>query len=109
MTTPTLSGLLPGLAAVGSVAAGAPWWIAVPLTLHAFPALAPGIATLITTCSDARASAMWRRREDTFLEDPDRYRAGLEHIALVRQTAPPPPPPPAAQAQQPANPPATPP
>lgn len=33
-------------------------------TLHTVPALASGIATRITTCSDTRTATMWRRHED---------------------------------------------
>ncbi|MFE6829096.1 hypothetical protein [Streptomyces sp. NPDC057690] len=106
MNAPTLPSLLSGLAAGSSALTGAPWWIMIPLLLPAFPALASGIATLATAYSDTRTAAMRRRHEDTFLEDPERHRAGLDHIARMHQptTALPPPPDPAAPAQQPAEP-----
>ncbi|WP_062650115.1 hypothetical protein [Streptomyces maremycinicus] len=110
MNAPTLPSLLSGLAAGSSALTDAPWWVMIPLLLPAFPALASGIATLATTYSDNRVAAMRRRHEDRFLEDPDRHRAGLDHIARMRQTiALPPPPDPAAPPQQPAEPPAPPP
>ncbi|MEU9272742.1 hypothetical protein AB0E04_46260 [Streptomyces sp. NPDC048251] len=111
MNAPTLPSLLSGLAAGTSALADAPWWIVIPLLLPAFPALASGIATLATACSDNRAAAMRRRHEDRYLEDPDRCRAGLDHIARMHQpaTALPPPPDPAAPTQQPAEPPVPPP
>ncbi|MEV5899921.1 hypothetical protein [Streptomyces sp. NPDC052127] len=107
MNASTLPSLLSGLAAGSSALADAPWWIVIPLLLPAFPALASGIATLAATYSDNRAAAMRRRHEDRFLEDSDRYRAGLDHIARIHQptTALPPPPDPAAPTQQPAEPP----
>ncbi|TQJ37076.1 hypothetical protein OHU34_03410 [Streptomyces sp. NBC_00080] len=110
MNTPTLPSLLSGLAAGSSALTDAPWWIMIPLLLPAFPALASSIATLATAYSDNRAAAMRLRHEDRFLDDPDRHRAGLDHIARMRQTiALPPPPDPAAPTHQPAEPPVPPP
>ncbi|USQ89898.1 hypothetical protein NFX46_40145 (plasmid) [Streptomyces phaeoluteigriseus] len=108
MNASTLPSLLPGLAAAGTALADAPWWITVVFLLPALPALASGTATLITARSDARTRAMWDRHEDTYLTDPDRYRAGLDHIARVRQSLAVQPsvpaPDPAAQSQPPAEP-----
>lgn len=87
MNASTLPSLLTGLGAAGTALADTPWWITVVLLLPALPAVASGIATLVTARSDARTRAMWDRHEDTYLTDPDRYRAGLDHIARVRQTA----------------------
>ncbi|MEV5903581.1 hypothetical protein [Streptomyces sp. NPDC052127] len=111
MNAPTLPSLLSGLAAGSSALADAPWWIVIPLLLPALPALASAITTLASAYSDNRAAAMRRRHEDRFLEDPDRHRAGLDHIARMRQptTTLPPPPDPAAPPQQPAEPPTPPP
>ncbi|MFG3518353.1 hypothetical protein [Streptomyces bobili] len=84
--------------------ADAPWWVTIAFLLPAIPALVSGISTLIT----AGTRAMWNRHEDTYLTDPDRYRAGLDHIARVRQTLAVQPaasaPDPAAQGQPPAEP-----
>ncbi|MGW7134325.1 hypothetical protein ACWGIA_39130 [Streptomyces bobili] len=85
MNTSTLPSFVSGLAAASTALADAPWWITVVFLLPALPALASGIATLITARSTARTRAMWDRHEDTYLTDPDRYRAGLDHIARVRQ------------------------
>ncbi|MEU0119424.1 hypothetical protein ABZ137_38535 [Streptomyces bobili] len=108
MNASTLPSLFSGLAAAGSALADAPWWIAAAFLLPAFPAITSGIGTLITACSDARTRAIWDRHEDTYLTDPDRYRAGLDHIARVRQTIaaqpPAPAPAPATQSQPPAEP-----
>ncbi|KQX68631.1 MULTISPECIES: hypothetical protein [unclassified Streptomyces] len=110
MNAPTLPSIFSSLAAGSSALADAPWWIMIPLLLPAIPALASAIATLATACSHTRTAAMRRRHEDTFLEDPDRYRAGLDHIARMHQpTTALPPPEPAAPTQQPAEPPTPPP
>lgn len=54
--------------------ADAPWWVTIACLLPAIPTLAPGISTLVT----AGTRAMWDRHKDTYLTDPDRYRAGLD-------------------------------
>ncbi|MGX1267104.1 hypothetical protein [Streptomyces phaeoluteigriseus] len=82
---------LPSLGSPGSPCSPprAPPWPTSPGGSQSAPALASGIATLITARSTARTRAMWDRHEDTYLTARYRYRyrVGLTHIARVRQTA----------------------